>query len=491
MKTPTTPRRNFLRKAALAGTGAALMIHPYGMYSKPSAANAMKLVTYPAPNGYPKAKRYNVKVNGRNLDIYDARIDDPDNCAYTGFDFEEYVEVVITIPEGFSSFKIRPQSAGVKARVQGNNTIAFELTKPVKLMLELNDSIDYPLFLFASPVETNPPQPDDPNVRYFGPGIHETGHIRLRSNETVYVAGGAIVKCYFTAEDATNIRITGRGIMDAHENNTSMIRMIRCQNVLVDGITIADQPAWRWTSSYWACDNVVVNNIKILAGDHYSNDGIAIVSCQDFTVRDCFIKCYDDCVVVKAHRTERRPARNILISSCLIWNIQAHSVQIGPELDAPEVCNVLVENCDLIYPQHTETDTNDRSYFYTGALGIMDGDDCDVHNIRFENIRIEKPTAKLISLKIMKTQWNRKEITSYGKIRDVHFKDIYVVDGETVPSEIISFGSDQFYNGNEVKSGQLIENITIENLNILGKEIKSAQAGGFIVCPASNNLRFI
>lgn len=485
------PRRDFLRKAALAGTGTALMINPYGVSGNLPPANTTKLVTNPAPEGFPRARRYRVKVNGRELDVYDARIDDPDNCAYAGFDFEGCAEVIITVPEGFNIFKIRPLSAGVKARMIGNDAIAFELTRPAKLMLELNDNIDYPLFIFASSIEINPPRPGDPNVRFFGPGIHETGEIKLRSNETVYVAGGAIVKGYFTAENVSNIRITGHGIMDAHENNTSMIRMIHCQNVVVDGITIADQPAWRWTSVYAACDNVLVNNIKILAGDHYSNDGIAIVSCQDFTVRDCFIKCYDDCVVVKAHRTERRPAKNIRISECLIWNIQAHSVQIGPELDAPEVCNVLVDNCDLIYPQHTETDTNDRSYFYTGALGIMNGDDCDVHNIRFENIRIEKPTAKLISLKIFKTQWNRKEITSYGKIRDVHFKDIYVVDGDPVPSEIISFGIDQFYNGNEVQPGQLIENITFENLNVLGKKIKSAQAGGFIICPASNNLRFI
>ena len=39
-------------------------------------------------------------------------------------------------------------------------------------------------------MEEDKPNPDDPKVRYFGPGIHRPGLIDLQSGETVYVAGG-------------------------------------------------------------------------------------------------------------------------------------------------------------------------------------------------------------------------------------------------------------------------------------------------------------
>jgi hypothetical protein len=453
-----------------------------------SVLNSQTLVVYPAPEGAELSGTYSLTVNERPVPVYDARIDDPDNCGFAYFDFEGTVHVSITVPGGFNTVKIRPQSAGIDAIVQGNK-IEFDLPSPRKLCIELDGKISYPLFIFPNSPEIDPPRPDDPNVRYFGPGIHDAGEMVLKTGETVYVAGGAIVKGYFTASNANNIKILGRGIMDAHDNNTSMIRMRDCKNVVVDGIWIVDQPAWKWTTSYYICDSTLVNNVKIIAGEDVSNDGIGIISCQVFTVNDCFIKCVDDCVVIKAKRTNRRSVKDVTITNCLIWNIQAFGIQIGPELDAPEVTGVLVKNCDLIHPLHTETDPNHLSYYYCGALGIMNGDDCEVHNVRYEDIRIEDATAKLISLKIMKTQWNTVE--KYGQIHDIYFKDIRVVDGDFVPSEIISFAVDKFYNGNKVKPEQLIRNVTFENLNILGKSISNTQEGGFIVCPASQNLRFI
>ena len=44
--------------------------------------------------------------------------------------------------------------------------------------------------------------------------IHEPGEIRMKSGETVYIEGGAVVRGYIVAEDAAGIRIMGRGILD-------------------------------------------------------------------------------------------------------------------------------------------------------------------------------------------------------------------------------------------------------------------------------------
>jgi hypothetical protein len=55
-------------------------------------------------------------------------------------------------------------------RVTGDS-LEFTLDKPQDLSTEPNGP-NSPLLLFTNPPETNVPSPEDPNVIYFGPGIH-------------------------------------------------------------------------------------------------------------------------------------------------------------------------------------------------------------------------------------------------------------------------------------------------------------------------------
>ena len=49
------------------------------------------------------------------------------------------------------------------------------------------------MLVFANPPEVDVPSPGDPNVRYFGPGVHTIGAGQpITSGQTVYVAGGAL-----------------------------------------------------------------------------------------------------------------------------------------------------------------------------------------------------------------------------------------------------------------------------------------------------------
>ena len=71
------------------------------------------------------------------------------------------------------------------------------------------------LALLATPLETNVPKPGDANVMYFAPGVHEAGIIRPQSGQTVYLAPGALVKGRIEARNVKDVRITGRGVLDA------------------------------------------------------------------------------------------------------------------------------------------------------------------------------------------------------------------------------------------------------------------------------------
>jgi|GEM_PF-2649630 len=58
------------------------------------------------------------------------------------------------------------------------------------------------LLLFADAPETEIPDPDDPKVHYYGPGLHRAGVIELHDGETLYLAPGAVVEGGICAQNA-------------------------------------------------------------------------------------------------------------------------------------------------------------------------------------------------------------------------------------------------------------------------------------------------
>ncbi|MBQ9802791.1 MAG: hypothetical protein IJW51_06960 [Clostridia bacterium] len=118
--------------------------------------------------------------------------------------------------------------------------------------------------------------------------------------------------------------------------NTSLaparvVMMIGCKNVLVEDVTMRNQPAG-W--SYWICGcyNVHFHRAQILAAvDMPNNDGIHINCCQNVTVSDCNITCGDDCIVVRAYSAplgRNTVCEKVAVTNC---NLTSHTcaVRIG------------------------------------------------------------------------------------------------------------------------------------------------------------------
>ena len=61
--------------------------------------------------------------------------------------------------------------------------------------------------------------------------------IRVPSNTTVYLAPGAVLKAKLLVDNAENVRIIGRGILD---HPVRGIEITDSENVLVDGITVVN-----------------------------------------------------------------------------------------------------------------------------------------------------------------------------------------------------------------------------------------------------------
>lgn len=445
----------------------------------------VSLVTYPAPAGEPASAAYTLEANGKPVFVYSADVLHSGPASFASFDFSDTVRVTVTAPRAIRTAKIRPISGGVVPTIQ-DNQIRFELSRPGLLTLELNDSIDRPLHLFANPMEAAAPRPADPHVLYFGPGIHEVGTTKVPSNTTVYLAGGAIVrgiirpdekpvgesfakkKTYtpiFLVEDAENVTIRGRGIIDMSRldwHSKSPVVVQRSTNIRIEGITVKDSPSW--AVALFGSKHVTVSNVKQIC--HRENsDGIDIVNSQDVTVEACFLRNNDDEICVKT--TSPPPAldaRNIVVRRCVIWNDRAYALGITYETRCP-ITNVLFADCDVIHD------------LGIASLAAHVSDSGTVSGLRFENIRLEDVKNRAVRLWIGKDMWGHDG--ERGHIRGVVFKDVSLVGGNAPQWELTGHDVDH-----------RIADVTFENLRILDKVIAATGEARFAVNSHVENLRF-
>ncbi len=431
------------------------------------SAKAGQLVTYEAPTAAMAAPEFELEVNGKPVFVYHTR-----TAAIAYFSFEGKATVKVTFLSPIYNFDIRPRSNNITAALY-RNQISFTIDKPENLSVEINKNIKRPLFIFANPLEVNIPDKNDKQVVFFEKGkIHNPGQVFIKSNQTVYIEGGAIVRGCFMTSQGKNIKIIGRGILDNGMYEKGAFRPIeinQCEDVLIEGIIISE--AKHWNCAAIASRNIVYENLKIVSDSDW-DDGIDIVGSQNVLVNRCFIRTKDDCIAIKSgvnYYTKffsEFNTKDIVIQNSTFWNgIWGNGLEIGFETRCDTIQNITFKNCDLIHVEGPE-----------GSFTIHNGDRAVVKNILYEDIRVEDSKGWLIDFKILHSVYSKDTIR--GKIQDIHFKNISV-EGEVYPySQMMGFG-----NKNS------IDNITLENFFIHGKKITSTYDGA-IAHIYTNNLIF-
>ncbi|KAF0094500.1 MAG: endopolygalacturonase [Puniceicoccaceae bacterium 5H] len=133
---------------------------------------------------------------------------------------------------------------------------------------------------------------------------------------------------------------------DAHMR-PQFIQFNRCENVLLEGVSIENSPFW--VIHPFLSKNVVIRDVQVYAHGH-NNDGVDPEMSQNVLIEDCEFDQGDDAIAVKAGRNQDAwrldtPAKNIVIRNCFVKN--GHQLlAIGSELSGG-VENVLVEDCQL------------------------------------------------------------------------------------------------------------------------------------------------
>jgi|WetSurMetagenome_2_1015567.scaffolds.fasta_scaffold04181_5 hypothetical protein len=431
------------------------------------------IVVYPVPPGLKTSPDFTMIANtipvwveqiGSSKPVFDYEL-------YSGREMEDLnvanfscsgpVTIKITAPANIDSYLIRPKSRNIIAKVNGREII-FTIPGPQKLYIEINGLPH--LAIFANPVEINPPGQGDPGVIWYGPGIHKPGTINLLSNQTIYIAGGAVVYADIRGKNLNNVKISGYGILQGN------VKISGTSNLSVSGILIRNTRGW--TNTLTDCHKSCYRNVKVFSYEAiYSVDGINPVSCTDFTIDDCFMRCRDDCVAIKSGDINLR-VDSVFVKNCTMvgWAC-SDGVTLGFELNGGPVENIFVSNCDILYARG-----GGRTEGHSAFSIVCDGPAL-VRNIHFEDIRIEEQ-VEFKNLEFIVTDG-----TLYGKDPPGHIKGVYLKnirwDKSDKPFIISGYSSDN-----------LIEDVTFEHCFAGNKVIKSFGDADFRINSFTRNIIF-
>ena len=236
---------------------------------------------------------------------------------------------------------------------------------------------------------------------YLPPGEYTSGTLHLRSHVRFYVDSGATLfgaeedsafdtDGLLVGEDVENITIEGRGTINGQakydwrlnviddgyirDNQKSaeaaglplmrsfpkgmgvrkiyphMIKLLRCKDVRIEGISIVDSPSW--TIYPYACDRLRIDGIYVHTDQKLGvwADGIDPDGCKDVIIANSTIETGDDAIVFYSSAASGGPPKaceNITITNCRLSS--SSSAIKFCDGNAVAVRNVTIDNCVITH----------------------------------------------------------------------------------------------------------------------------------------------
>lgn len=350
--------------------------------------------------------------------------------------------------------------------------------------------------------------------------LFSSDHSLYKSSQTGYTDRQRMLSPVY-ANKADNIAITGEGIFDGNGNTwrmvkkgkmtegqwktlvasggvvtdngtkwypnetlaqkdirPNMIRLFECRNVLLQGVTFKNSPAWCVHPIH--CEGLAIHGISVINPWYSQNgDALDIESCNRVLIYDCTIDAGDDAICIKSGKDEpgrRRgwPCSNVVARNNVVYHGHGGFV-VGSEMSGG-VNNIFIDNCTFI-----GTDVGIRFKSTRGRGGIVENIYCsriNMFEIANENILFD------LYYGLKGADIFKKEPVDEGTpvFRNIHITDVKGVGGKRA----------MFFNGlpemriqnirlNDIsfidtKQGAVLrqaENITMENVEISSSDGQS------------------
>lgn len=244
---------------------------------------------------------------------------------------------------------------------------------------------------------------------------------------------------------------------------TNFVQPYQCENVLIEGITLINSPAWILHPVL--CKNVSVINVNINSVGP-NNDGLDPESCHGVHIKGCVFRTGDDCIAIKAGKDHdgRRlnvPCENIVIRDCRFADGHG-AIGIGSEMTGG-VRNVFAENCVMSSP---ELDRAIRLKTNTQRGGFIE-------NVYVRNCVVGEVGGSVVDIDMFYYDAKRNG-KHYTKIRNIEIENlvskkskyaIRIIGSDSIPVENILIRNCKFEN---VKSKNIIEGV--KNIQILSDD---------------------
>ncbi|MCL1856820.1 MAG: glycosyl hydrolase family 28 protein [Kiritimatiellaeota bacterium] len=406
-----------------------------------------------------------------------------ETAEYVLFDVAKPVTVTVKMAQPFTAVTVLPESAGIVPTI-GEGSVTFVMDAPKKLTLLCDGNDSRALHLFGGKPLENLPDPKGERVIYFGPGVHTIEPITLKSNETLFIDEGAYLKVQvpkdekgthseqwkvmflpggvFNIKDVENVRICGRGIVDATavpHPGYPMIEMNHAKNVRIENVTLINSANWNFVMG--RSSDIRVDDVRIVSG-RLNSDGVNTVNSTNVHITDCFVRNSDDSIVVKTVH-QNAPAGNVLVEDCVIWNDWGYALGVSYETRSP-IKGVHFRNNAIIYATHW-------------CFGCYLSDSATVEDIRFENTEISAlPSAPVQFRKQAFTLW--RNLINFGIAQDCWGHDAergrirnVTIDGVTLHGDVMPNS-----NINGADADHDIQGVTIRNVTLGGRPVTTPEA---------------
>ena len=443
--------------------------------------NAPAVVTSPPVEGEKLSQEYTVTVEGKDVPVDTAQLDPgfhktqmhmDDTYSFASFECSGPVTVVIHSTHPLTSLTIRPNGAGIPIKLDGNNA-TFTLEHNGNFLIERNgNGRKDPLLLFANPLETNVPKEGDPGVVYLGPGRHNAGFINLTSNQTLYIADGALVTGAVIAR-GDNIKISGRGLLEndgGPYNGKDIIWLDHCTHVTVEGITLRKNSQF-WTVKVQNCDGVNFSDLKICGAARGNDDGIDPVNTRNMVVQDCFIRTKDDCMAFKGIGDRTQNCENITVTGTSLWSDQCCTLLFGDESMADHMRNITFKDCHVLF---LSPEGIPKKFLMVHAADGM-----QVEGLTFENIDILGEGQKHNYIEMVCGSNKYSKLKTAGFIKDITLKNVNLT-GQDGGYIVLLRGFDDTHD---------IENVLFDNCSITGKPL-TAQSPNLQIGKFTKDIQF-
>lgn len=336
---------------------------------------------------------------------------------------------------------IRPLAAKVTpAFDNARRVIRFVIDNPGSYTIELSAKRTIHLFVNALGGENGV---KTKATIAFGPGIHNHANdtrigadnlCHLSSNAVVYLAPGCIFQGGFAGDNLSNITIGGYGFIDGSpfernaDNGSKLIPLNFnfCNNLAFSGFGVMDPAGWCFNLYFG--NTIAITNVKIISS-RSNGDGVSIQSCQNVEVKGCFVRTWDDSLVVKNYNQWSNPSiegttRHVHFSSCRIWTDLAQSMEIG------------YETIGSVMEDITFTDITVLHAYHLSPISIHNANNANLTNVAYTNITIEDASVDASSNRAIdfstafSSTWSTShKTTALGSIDTVTLQNVLISEG--------------------------------------------------------------